>query len=143
MSLIAHRPHLLICSNYLPTQWAPRQRRGVNTTDQIHLKIREPTHSATPTQAFCGGVAALSAFVWTGRVFVRYVVIELKVGVVKTLKEKSELGHKGEDELELMRRPARATQNSLKPPPIWQRGGGHLQPSRLPFFPFLPSPPST
>lgn len=25
---------------------------GVNTTDQIHLKIREPTHSATPTRGF-------------------------------------------------------------------------------------------
>lgn len=52
VSLITHRPHLLICSNYLPTHWAPCQHRGVNTTDQIHLKIRVPTHLATPTQAF-------------------------------------------------------------------------------------------
>lgn len=51
VSLITHRPHLLIYSNYLPTQWAPCQRRGVNTTDQIHLKIKVPTHSATPTRA--------------------------------------------------------------------------------------------
>lgn len=49
VSLITQGPHLLICSNYLPTQWAPCQRQGVNTTDQIHLKIRVPTHSATPT----------------------------------------------------------------------------------------------
>lgn len=59
VSLITHRPHLLIYSNYLPTQWAPCQRRGVNTTDQIHLKV--PTHSATPTPAFYGGPAALKA----------------------------------------------------------------------------------
>lgn len=64
VSLIAHRPHLLICSNYLPTQWAPCQHWGVNTTDQIHLKIREPTHSATPTQAFYGGLTSLNACVW-------------------------------------------------------------------------------
>lgn len=63
VSLITHRPHLLICSNYLPTQWAPCQRRGVNTTDQIHLKIRVTTHSATPTQTFYGGPATMSVCV--------------------------------------------------------------------------------
>lgn len=61
VSLITHRPHLLIYSNYLPTQWAPCQRRGVDTTDQIHLKIKVPTHSATPTQTFYGGPTALKA----------------------------------------------------------------------------------
>lgn len=63
VSLITHRPHLLICSNYLPTHWAPCQRWGVNTTDQIHLKIRVPTHSATPTQAFYGSLTTLNDFV--------------------------------------------------------------------------------
>lgn len=58
VSLITHRPPILIYSNYLPTQWAPCQRRGVNTADQIHLKIKVPTHSATPTQTFYGGLCA-------------------------------------------------------------------------------------
>ena len=61
VSLITHRPHLLICSNYLPTQWAPCQQRGVNTTDQIHLKIKVPTHSTTPTRAFYGGLTTLKS----------------------------------------------------------------------------------
>lgn len=65
VSLITHPPHLLIYSNYLPTHWAPCQCWGVNTTDQIHLKIKVPTHSATPTPAFYSGLAALEAVsVW-------------------------------------------------------------------------------
>lgn len=63
VSLITQRPHLLIYSNYLPTRWAPCQRRGVNTADQIHLKIKVPTHSTTPTWAFYGGLTALQACV--------------------------------------------------------------------------------
>ena len=61
MSLTTERAPLLIHSNYLPTLLAPRQRRGANTGDQIHLKIKVPTHSATPTQAFYGGLTALAA----------------------------------------------------------------------------------
>lgn len=52
VSLITHRPHLLICSNYLPTHRAPCQRRGVNTADQIHLKSKCPPTRRRPHDPF-------------------------------------------------------------------------------------------